>query len=611
MFIIFVFVDFHLVSKMAGNFNDKDFTSSQRNRFLEVMAAGLFENSDEMSDINVIVEGHSFPCHRLILATMSPYFKSMFMSGFRETNQKEIEIPEVSRIAFEQLKSFMYTGKCVITPANAMELLNGAAVFQLTGLQEDCERILADDIDTENCLDMFKFSRAYNCKILLEKCRPHVMEGFNGMWKSDEFETLELEDMESIVRDDDLVPLDEEQICEAVLKWINADLQTREKYLSRLFGHIRLASVRPEYLIDELYTNPLLIKNQDCVRYLDEIRNFLLLPARQHEFSSKRFRLRNSEDMEEVILVLTECDMERSGSLFQDGKSLWAYSHHQARWFTLAQVPFKENPGLQFSMVNFKNDLYLSGGTASSSKTLLKYDSERNEWGPSTTDSSMRKGRMNHMMVAVGQLVYVMGGHNPKQGKAVLGSVEEYNIVTRRWQTITELAEPIHGGKTAALGTNIYIFGGKREDGTWYEGIQVFNVRDREVRPLCKLLSSMKQPLNVVTVNGKIMLFTEVGDVFSFRPDKKDDSRKFKLIKKLHADQLPVLAVTHYRGDYILLSGSKSNPELFSKLWRLNLDSNPTRVDIVEPKEKVKPKFIHACLHGVINKQFMYHTYYQ
>lgn len=593
---------------MASNSFINKMSTSSRQKFLETMMAGIAENSqdDSMADVDIIVEGERFPCHRLILATMSPYFKAMFHSGMMETRERSITIPEISKAVFLQVKAFMYGGELAITGDNAMELMNAAALFQVIPLQEDCERFLAAEMDMENCLMLFKIARSCNCKVLLERCRPFVMEGFNGLWKSEEFLTLDLEDLESIVRDDDLVPVDEEQICEATIKWVEANITDRKQHLARLFRHIRLVNVSPEYLLDELYNTELLVKDADCKRYLDEVRNYHILPARRQEFATGRFHLRNSDDYEEVILAVTEYDMERSGSFYQDGKCLWAYSHHQERWYTLAPIPLQQNPGTDFCVVSFRNDLYLSGGTGAL-KNVLKYDAARNEWV--ICEASMKKGRYGHMMAAVRESIYVMGGYNAKmsEGNQVLGSVEEYKVNSHRWQPMGELHTPVMYAATAVVGEKIYVLGGKQQDGSFFEGIQVFDTRQRETKVENGLLTGMVQPLKAITIDCKIVVFTASGEVFDFRYSKM----KLSSVKRLHHDCLPILGMAHYRGCINLLSASKDKPQVFSKLFKLELRLSPTRLDPVSPKHSTRPKPIHACLRGIVNKELMYHTYFQ
>lgn len=474
----------------------------------------------------------------------------------------------------------------------------------MQALQESCEEFLSKEIDTENCLEIFKLARQFGCKILLEKCHPYVLEGFNGMWKTTEFDELDFDDVMSIVKDDDLDPVDEEQICEAVIRWVKADVKRREKHISSLFRYVRLINITPEYLISELYTEDLLIDDVNCCNFLDEARDYHMLPARQNEFCSNRFYLRNSDDLEEVTMVITEYDMEKSGTFYQDAKCLWAYSFNQNKWFTLKPIPQDKNPGLDFQVVTFRRDLYLAGGTENS-KNLLHYDSERNEWN--LCEVQMKRGRICHVMAAVRESIYIIGGKNPKakEGKNVLGSVEEYSILGRKWRIMGELVTAVHSAASMVIGDKIYIIGGVDQNGQYVRDIQVFEIRTRECQVVGQL--DLEQPVIVSSFGRLNFIIDAKGDISKFDIAKQ----KFSPLMKLSPSYLPILGFTHYRGRILLLSASPKKKDVFSQMIQIDLRKSLPRAEIVSPQNNTKPKPIHACTRNIINKQFLSHTLFQ
>ncbi|CAC5375909.1 KLHL24_35 [Mytilus coruscus] len=597
---------------MAGKDDKSDKKKSSFSSTLRNLAdMGL---SGEMADLQVIVEGKSFPCHRLILSAVSPHFRAMFNSGMVESQNGRLELPDITKEVFEIIRTFIYTGNVEvekITEDNIVDLLQASALYELQTMQEECERVLGKEIGNDNCLPLFKMSRMYNCKLLFDKCRPFIMEGFNGLWKAEEFTTLHIEDLESIVRDDELVPVDEEQICEAIIMWVKKNPGERKKFIGRLFKHVRFINISPEYLITELYSEDLLTKDPDCKRYLDEARDFHLLPARQHEYSTGRFHLRDSDDYEEVILVLTEFDMERSGSFYQDGKCLWAFSLQQSRWFTLSPVPHPLNPGLHVGMVSYRTDVFITGGNETkTSKNIIRYDSEKNEF-TAITEAVLKKGRFSHMMVAVRESLFVMGGKLEKARKdgthQVVATIEELPVHGKRWRVIGELKTAVHSANTAIVGEKVFVFGGVLEDGSFHNRVQVFNVRQRETENACDIDKNMTQPFKVIHFGGRIVIFTAKGDMYDF----DSDELKFKLMKQIKSTYLPIAAVSHYKGCIILLTGRQDNPMCYNKMYRMDVSVNPYRMDLITPKSSIKPKPIHSCQRGRVNKQFMYHTYFQ
>lgn len=51
---------------------------------------------------------------------------------------------------------------------------------------------------------------------------------------------LEFDEVESIVKDDNLVFVNEEEICEVVLRWVKYDKEKRKLFIGNLFCYIRM-----------------------------------------------------------------------------------------------------------------------------------------------------------------------------------------------------------------------------------------------------------------------------------------------------------------------------------------------------------------------------------
>ena len=74
-----------------------------------------------LCDVTIVVEGRSFPAHRLVLSAESPlYMKPMLSSSFAESKEQTITLKEVSSSLFEAALTFMYTRRCTL--ASELEL---------------------------------------------------------------------------------------------------------------------------------------------------------------------------------------------------------------------------------------------------------------------------------------------------------------------------------------------------------------------------------------------------------------------------------------------------------------------------------------------------------
>jgi len=81
----------------------------------ENLSTTLFLNA-EYSDLQLIVEGKSFPAHRIILASRSEYFRALLYGGMRESQQSEVELQGAPIGAFKILLKYIYSGRMTGRP---------------------------------------------------------------------------------------------------------------------------------------------------------------------------------------------------------------------------------------------------------------------------------------------------------------------------------------------------------------------------------------------------------------------------------------------------------------------------------------------------------------
>ena len=71
---------------------------------------GALYMSDDYSDVTLVVAGHRFNAHKVILAARSQYFRALLFGGLKESTQQEIELKETTLPAFKGLLKYIYTG---------------------------------------------------------------------------------------------------------------------------------------------------------------------------------------------------------------------------------------------------------------------------------------------------------------------------------------------------------------------------------------------------------------------------------------------------------------------------------------------------------------------
>lgn len=144
------------------------------------------------SDVKLVIDGTEIAAHRCILTARSAYFKAMFSSGMKESQEGVVHIDAVDLVVFCQLLKFMYTGSCDLDIKTenkdgkeskskdteqvlAAQLLAAADRFQLTDLAVLCSDRLGETITTSNALDLLVIADNTNA-VLLKVCMVGVRE---------------------------------------------------------------------------------------------------------------------------------------------------------------------------------------------------------------------------------------------------------------------------------------------------------------------------------------------------------------------------------------------------------------------------------------------------
>ena len=116
----------------------------------------------QLCDVVLRIGIDSIPAHRVVLASVSPYFYAMFNDDMVEKLQQEVTLHDVDAAALQQLVEYSYTGEILITEDNVQVLLPASSLLQISSVREACCKFLMRQLHPSNCLGIRSFAGTHH-----------------------------------------------------------------------------------------------------------------------------------------------------------------------------------------------------------------------------------------------------------------------------------------------------------------------------------------------------------------------------------------------------------------------------------------------------------------
>lgn len=236
---------------------------------IEEHAVRILESLDtlrtksHLCDVAIVCGDRSIRAHRVVLSAFSSYFRAMFNSGMKEKDMSRIVLTNVNADALAALVNFAYTSKVDINEENVQAITEAAAILQLPQIVEACSSVMTQLLTPGNCLGICDFAHGHGCVDLKRTAEQFVMDCFVDVSQGEEFCLLPLNEVTNLLSSDILNVANEEQVFEAMLRWLQFDVTNRTQHISKLLKCIRLVHVDPVYLMDKVSKSDLFMKDPE------------------------------------------------------------------------------------------------------------------------------------------------------------------------------------------------------------------------------------------------------------------------------------------------------------------------------------------------------------
>ncbi|XP_017964341.1 kelch-like protein 22 [Drosophila navojoa] len=414
----------------------------------------------KLTDVTLIVDGHRFKAHRVVLAASSDYFCAMFADcAMVESRKEEVTLYGVSARAMSRIIVYIYTSLLELNVDNVEETLAAATHVQVKEVIDRCTVFMEQKISMDNCLAIASMAEIYGQFALAERAYRYICAHLKEFATTSDFKEMKLEQLHYILSCNYPIDIPELELVRLLCGY-GFELQLKEEALVELLRLIKWEFISTEEMKTLHYQNHSLVEE-----YL----------AKVQETSISQEAINASLDL---CLRLGQGPTNMRGmelSLLKIGGFEWkgltneimCFSTSKMKWYELTAIPHIDQCNFGTAVLN--NELFIVGGAYD---VCLKeyihpfgfrYCPLRDSW---VTIAPIQLDRCRFSLNAVGkQYLYAVGGSveyedSSEDALRRMSNVERYDVVSNTWTYMPSLQENRSQHAGVVVGDKLYISGG-------------------------------------------------------------------------------------------------------------------------------------------------------
>ena len=416
----------------------------------------------------------SVECHKLVLLSSSPYFKSLLSPKDDQINI--IDVSPVSINVIKEIIGFLYNGECLLHHSTLIETVETSVTWKLPLLTEECFTYMRMFKNLEYAGRLYELSLKHQNIDAIYDMSYYIREHLIELSEGNHLVQLSLKAFCEIIKSDEVNVETEDVICATAISLIEKEQSNED--ITKCLKLIRYEHLTSDFLFDVATSQPIM-RNEPQKMYLKNAHKYLnnkdkMQPEKTASFwgPRQRFVYVNDKNMiceisdgETRPLVGAPDWIDSFTSLCTRGSTILFVSAHtdtpeysrNMMLVSLSEPCYKKTlldlPERIFfaGVVNTGTHIYVIGGVryedgrAYRSETVDSLCLMSNEWQtcPSLLEAVALPVTLLHK-----QYLFVMGSFL-KDGNVT--KVQRYNIETSDWTFIKNLPFGVNNFIAAAV----------------------------------------------------------------------------------------------------------------------------------------------------------------
>lgn len=478
-------------------------------------------NENKFVDCILKVGERSLPCHRLILAACSPYFRELCFGEDGESKsdstKQEVLLDDVDPTVMEMVVNYLYSADIDINDDNVQDVFAVANRFQIPSIFTVCANYLIKQLSMGNCLAIYRMGLVLNCPRLAVAARDYIADRFESLSKENDFLDMAAHELFAIIGVDSLNVEKEEKVFETVMRWVRKDKEHRLKTLSDAFNYVRFRLIPEKYFKEKVEKDDIIKADSELMKKIKIIKdaNAGKMPEKKKGEKGKG----EEGEVEDEGLPGYLNDTKRIGMHMKDLilmiNDTAAVTYDSVENECALAALAEQIPRNHVSITSSKNELFILGGLfvdednkeAPLQCYFYKMDPIGADW---VALPPLPSPRCLFAMGECDNFLFAIGGKD-LQNDECLDTVMCYDTEKLKWSETKKLPLKIHGHCVVSQYGMIYCLGGKTDEGKYLNKMFVYNHKKSE----WKEVAGMKTPRSMfgaVVHKGKIIVVGGVND---------------------------------------------------------------------------------------------------